>query len=47
LAEGAHVTEAVRGADVVLTVLPDFPYVEQVVLGEEGVLARAAASATQ
>jgi 2-hydroxy-3-oxopropionate reductase len=36
------VAEAVRGADVVVTMLPDSPDVEQVVLGEDGVLAHAA-----
>lgn len=35
------VVEAVRGADVVMTMLPDSPDVEQVVLGEDGVLAHA------
>lgn len=34
----ADVAEAVRGADVVLTMLPDSPDVEAVVLGEGGVL---------
>jgi 2-hydroxy-3-oxopropionate reductase len=36
------VAEAVRGADVVVTMLPDSPDVEQVVLGTGGVLAHAA-----
>jgi 2-hydroxy-3-oxopropionate reductase len=36
---GAHtVADAVRDADVVVTMLPDSPDVEQVVLGEDGVL---------
>ena len=34
----ADVTEAVRDADIVLTMLPDSPDVEDVVLGENGVL---------
>ncbi|GAB3366182.1 2-hydroxy-3-oxopropionate reductase [Modestobacter lapidis] len=34
--------KAVRGADVVLTMLPDSPDVEEVVLGDQGVLAFAA-----
>ncbi len=42
-AEGGHaagsVAEAVRHADVVITMLPDSPDVEAVVLGEDGVLA--------
>lgn len=36
------VADAVRGADVVLTVLPDSPDVAAVVLGDEGVLSAAA-----
>jgi 2-hydroxy-3-oxopropionate reductase len=36
------VAEAVRGADVVVTVLPDSPDVEAVALGENGVFANAA-----
>jgi 2-hydroxy-3-oxopropionate reductase len=39
----ASVAEAVKDAQVVLTVLPDSPDVEEVVAGEEGVLAHAAA----
>ncbi|GAA3721572.1 2-hydroxy-3-oxopropionate reductase [Spinactinospora alkalitolerans] len=35
------VAEAVVGADVVITVLPDSPDVEEVVLGDDGVLANA------
>jgi 2-hydroxy-3-oxopropionate reductase len=35
------IAEAVRGADVVITMLPDTPDVEQVVLGEDGVFAHA------
>jgi 2-hydroxy-3-oxopropionate reductase len=35
------VAEAVTPADVVITMLPDHPHVEQVVLGEDGVLANA------
>jgi len=35
----AGVAEAVEGADAVITVLPDSPDVEAVVLGEDGVLA--------
>ncbi|MBR7741693.1 2-hydroxy-3-oxopropionate reductase [Phycicoccus sp. BSK3Z-2] len=35
------VADAVRGADVVITMLPDSPDVEEVVLGEDGVLAHA------
>ena len=38
----ADIAEAVRGADVVLTMLPDSPDVEGVVLGEGGVLDSAA-----
>jgi 2-hydroxy-3-oxopropionate reductase len=38
----ASVAEAVKDAQVVLTVLPDSPDVEEVVTGEEGVLAHAA-----
>ncbi|MQA97112.1 MAG: 2-hydroxy-3-oxopropionate reductase [Streptosporangiales bacterium] len=38
------VAEAVRGADVVITMLPDSPDVQAVVLGEDGVLANAASS---
>jgi len=37
----AGVAEAVRGADVVVTMLPDSPDVETVVLGEDGVFANA------
>ena len=37
------VAEATRDADVVITMLPDSPDVEAVVLGEDGVLASAAA----
>ena len=36
------VAEAVRDADIVITMLPDSPDVEQVVLGDDGVLANAA-----
>lgn len=36
----ASVAEAVEGADVVITMLPDSPDVEAVVLGDDGVLAR-------
>src|SRR5689334_16027293 len=39
----AGIAEAVRGADVVITMLPDSPDVEQVVLGPDGVLAHARA----
>lgn len=39
----ASVAEATRGADVVITMLPDSPDVAEVVLGAEGVLAHAAA----
>jgi 2-hydroxy-3-oxopropionate reductase len=35
----SSVAEAVKGADVVVTMLPDSPDVEQVVTGEDGVLA--------
>ncbi|GAB3882757.1 2-hydroxy-3-oxopropionate reductase [Kibdelosporangium lantanae] len=35
------VAEAVAAADVVITMLPNHPHVEQVVLGEDGVLAHA------
>jgi 2-hydroxy-3-oxopropionate reductase len=38
----ATVAEAVSGADVVITVLPDSPDVEDVVEGDDGVLGRAA-----
>jgi 2-hydroxy-3-oxopropionate reductase len=38
----ASVAEAVKGADVILTVLPDSPDVEEVVAGDDGVLAHAA-----
>jgi len=37
----ARVADAVHGADVVVTMLPDSPDVEAVVLGEDGVLANA------
>ncbi|GAA2343681.1 2-hydroxy-3-oxopropionate reductase [Saccharopolyspora halophila] len=37
------VAEAVSGAEVVFTMLPDSPDVEEVVLGDDGVLAHAAA----
>jgi 2-hydroxy-3-oxopropionate reductase len=37
----ASLAEAVRGADVVLTVLPDSPDVEAVVFGDDGILANA------
>src|SRR5688500_11316988 len=37
----SSVEEAVNGADVVITMLPDSPEVEEVVLGENGVLAYA------
>lgn len=36
------VAEAVQGADVVITMLPDSPDVEEVALGEDGILAHAA-----
>jgi 2-hydroxy-3-oxopropionate reductase len=39
----AGVAEAVRGADVVVTMLPDSPDVESVVLGDDGVFANAEA----
>ncbi|HEY0534160.1 MAG TPA: 2-hydroxy-3-oxopropionate reductase [Actinoplanes sp.] len=39
----ASVAEAARGADVVITMLPDSPDVAEVVLGPEGVLANAEA----
>ncbi|MBA8826948.1 2-hydroxy-3-oxopropionate reductase [Saccharopolyspora lacisalsi] len=49
IAEGGKgartVAEAVRDADVVVTVLPDSPDVEQVVLGSDGVLANIASGA--
>lgn len=38
----ARVADAVRGQDVVITMLPDSPDVREVVLGEAGVLAHAA-----
>lgn len=38
----ASVTEAVRGADIVVTMLPADPQLEAVALGEDGVLAHAA-----
>ncbi|GAB2874393.1 2-hydroxy-3-oxopropionate reductase [Streptomyces mayteni] len=38
----SSVAEAVRGAEIVFTMLPDSPDVEAVVLGEDGVLAHAA-----
>ncbi|HEX6447403.1 MAG TPA: NAD(P)-dependent oxidoreductase [Streptosporangiales bacterium] len=38
----SSIREAVTGADIVMTNLPDSPDVEQVVLGEDGVLAHAA-----
>ncbi|MQA85801.1 MAG: 2-hydroxy-3-oxopropionate reductase [Streptosporangiales bacterium] len=41
----SSVAEAVRGADIVITMLPDSPDVEEVVLGEDGVLANAASGA--
>ncbi len=37
----SSVAEAVRGADVVITMLPDSPDVERVALGDDGVLANA------
>ncbi|KWX04793.1 tartronate semialdehyde reductase [Carbonactinospora thermoautotrophica] len=37
----ASVAEAVRGADVVITMLPDSPDVQAVALGEDGILANA------
>jgi 2-hydroxy-3-oxopropionate reductase len=37
----SSIAEATRGADVVITMLPDSPDVEQVVLGEGGILATA------
>src|SRR5947209_5627929 len=37
----ASVAEATRGADVVITMLPDGPDVVEVVLGEDGVFANA------
>jgi 2-hydroxy-3-oxopropionate reductase len=49
VAEGARgaasLSEAVQGADVVITMLPDTPDVEAVMAGERGVLAHAAAGA--
>ncbi|PZF83824.1 2-hydroxy-3-oxopropionate reductase [Jiangella anatolica] len=39
----SSVAEAVRGAEVVITMLPDSPDVEQVVMGEDGVLHHAQA----
>lgn len=41
----SSVAEAVHGADVVITMLPDSPDVEQVVLADDGVLANAASGA--
>ncbi len=41
------IAEAVRNADVVITVLPDTPDVEAVVLGDDGVLAYAASGLLQ
>jgi 2-hydroxy-3-oxopropionate reductase len=43
--EAASVAEAVRGAQIVFTMLPDSPDVTSVVLGENGVLAHAPADA--
>src|SRR5690606_28951348 len=40
------IADAVRGADVVITMLPDSPDVEQVALGEGGILEHIAAGAT-
>ena len=37
----ASVAEAVRGADIVVTMLPDSPDVEQIALGDDGVLTNA------
>ncbi|MHA6805764.1 2-hydroxy-3-oxopropionate reductase [Salinifilum ghardaiensis] len=37
----SSIAEAVRGADVVITMLPDSPDVEEAVTGEDGVLAHA------
>jgi 2-hydroxy-3-oxopropionate reductase len=37
----ASVADAVTGAEIVITMLPDHPHVESVVLGEDGVLANA------
>ncbi|MFI7483193.1 2-hydroxy-3-oxopropionate reductase [Kocuria sp. M1R5S2] len=44
-AGAASVAEAVRGADVVITMVPDSPDVEAVVTGEDGVFANAAPGA--
>lgn len=41
----ASIAEAVAGAEVVITMVPDSPDVEAVVLGEDGVLAHAASGA--
>ncbi|MET4062104.1 2-hydroxy-3-oxopropionate reductase [Arthrobacter sp. UYP6] len=49
VAEGGHgaasVAEAVKDADVIITMVPDSPDVEAVVLGEDGILAHAKAGA--
>ena len=42
----ATIAEAVDGADVIITMVPDSPDVENVLLGDEGILASAAAGAT-
>lgn len=40
-ASAASIAEAVRGADTIITMVPDSPDVEEVLTGEEGVLAHA------
>src|SRR5699024_5955127 len=42
----ATIAEAVDGADVIITMVPDSPDGENVLLGDEGILASAAAGAT-
>ena len=42
----ATIAEAVDGADVIITMVPDSPDVENVLLGDEGILASAASGAT-
>src|SRR5437660_3828494 len=38
---GANIAEVTRDADIVITMVPDSPNVEEAVLGEDGVLANA------
>ena len=42
----ATIAEAVAGADVIITMVPDSPDVEAVLTGDDGILAHASAGAT-